>query len=248
LLGRRTDAAEQVEDHARVYAKVPADQADDDDRANTETTPTSGHSARCAGLAIVFDIAAGPEIICAHLSFSNRAGATGGGHALSIPPGGNERLFWSNDHHAAVCRGAAHAQRSSFKANDQMELCPADVRDANRGSRNTNAATARRPGRVLRLEALPAFSPSPSSPAAATHQPQQQQQHDRTYKGIEDQSHEPGAEMDTEPRQKPIADKRADQANDQVPDQAETAAFHYSAGKPSGDNADDQDNDETLIG
>jgi hypothetical protein len=54
--------------------------------------------------------------------------------------------------------------------------------------------------------------------------------------------------METELGQQPVADKRPDQANDQVADQTETAAFHHSAGEPSGDNSDDQDDEETLIG
>src|SRR5579872_4504353 len=80
LLRRRADTVEQVENYIRIHARIPAHQADDDDNADTETAATPGYSARCARLAIVFDIAAGTEIICAHLSFSNRglAGATGG--------------------------------------------------------------------------------------------------------------------------------------------------------------------------
>src|SRR5689334_18660459 len=72
LLGRRTDTAEQVENYVRIDAKIPANQADDDDGADTETAAPAWHTARCARLAIVFDVAAGTKIICAHLSFSNR--------------------------------------------------------------------------------------------------------------------------------------------------------------------------------
>ena len=69
LLGGQTEAVEQVEDHVRIHAKIPAYQADDDDGSDAETAPTSRHPARCARLAIVFDIAAGTEIIGAHLSY-----------------------------------------------------------------------------------------------------------------------------------------------------------------------------------
>ena len=40
--------------------------------ADAESATAPWHPARCAGFAIVFDIAAGTEIIRAHLSFSNR--------------------------------------------------------------------------------------------------------------------------------------------------------------------------------
>ena len=54
--------------------------------------------------------------------------------------------------------------------------------------------------------------------------------------------------MDADPRQQPIADKRADQANNQVTDQSEAAAFHYSPGQPSGDDPNQKNNEQTLIG
>src|SRR5690348_6491807 len=54
--------------------------------------------------------------------------------------------------------------------------------------------------------------------------------------------------METEPRQQPIADKCADQADDQIADQPKSAALHHSAGEPSRDNSDDQDDEETLVG
>src|SRR5215471_7248815 len=108
LLGRRTEAVEQVEDYVRIHAKIPAYQADDDDGSDAETAPTSRHPARCARLAIVFDIAAGTEIIGAHLSFPNRVPLElKGGSALSNSPRSKERLLLSNknDHvHSPAAR------------------------------------------------------------------------------------------------------------------------------------------------
>ena len=57
-----------VEQHARIDAEVPADQSDNDDRADTEAAGSARHAAaRGARFAIVFDIVAGTEIIGAHL-------------------------------------------------------------------------------------------------------------------------------------------------------------------------------------
>src|SRR5689334_9619642 len=101
-------------------------------------------------------------------------------------------------------------------------------------------------GDPLRGRGLPAPSPPPPTQATAD-EPEQEQQHHGSDKGVEDQRDDAGAEMDTEPRQQPVADERTDQANNQIADQSETAAFHHSAGKPSGDNADDQDDQKTFV-
>ena len=95
--------------------------------------------------------------------------------------------------------------------------------------------------------ALPASPPTPATPTAA-HQPKDQKKHHRTYEGIDDKGNDPSAKMDAEARQQPITDKCTDQANNQVADQSKATTRHYSAGKPSRDNADDQDDEETLIG
>jgi hypothetical protein len=62
-----------VEQHGRIDAKIPADQADDDDGADAEPAGAARHAAaaaRGAQLPIVLDIVAFAEIIGAHLSFS----------------------------------------------------------------------------------------------------------------------------------------------------------------------------------
>ena len=74
LLRGRAAAGENlraVEQHAGIDAEVPADQSDNDDRADAEAAGAARHAAaRRALLAIVLDIAAGAEIIGAHCSFS----------------------------------------------------------------------------------------------------------------------------------------------------------------------------------
>jgi hypothetical protein len=98
------------------------------------------------------------------------------------------------------------------------------------------------------LVTLPASPPTPATETTAAHQPKQQKKHHRANEGVDDQGNDPGAKMDANPRQQPVADKCADQANNQVTDQSKAAAFHDSAGEPSGDNADDQYDEKTLIG
>ena len=68
-----------VQKHARVDTEVPADQADDNDRSDPEAARSAWHAAatRCTGLAIVFDIVAGPKIIGTHMPFSIRKSGAG---------------------------------------------------------------------------------------------------------------------------------------------------------------------------
>src|SRR5262249_4172993 len=57
-----------VEKHARIDTEIPADQADNDDRADAETTGAAGYTA--ARFAIVLHIVTGTKIIGTHCSFS----------------------------------------------------------------------------------------------------------------------------------------------------------------------------------
>src|SRR6516225_6517519 len=54
--------------------------------------------------------------------------------------------------------------------------------------------------------------------------------------------------MNVKSRQKPISDKCANKANDQIADQSETAAPHHEAGQPPGNNPDKNNCHQTLIG
>src|SRR5262249_46505400 len=101
LLGRRTEPAEHVEDHVRIDAKIPADQADDDDGANAEAAATR-HPARCASLAVVFDVAAGTEVVGAHLCHSPSCSLElqAAAQPLSNSPRGNESPLPAKKSHA----------------------------------------------------------------------------------------------------------------------------------------------------
>jgi hypothetical protein len=83
---------------------------------------------------------------------------------------------------------------------------------------------------------------------SAANQPEQQEKHHGAYESVQNQRDDAAAEVNTDARQQPIADKRADQAYNQIADQSEAAAFHHSAGEPARNNANNQDDQETFIG
>jgi hypothetical protein len=53
--------------------------------------------------------------------------------------------------------------------------------------------------------------------------------------------------VEVEARQKPVANKRANDADRSVADESETIAAKHLADQPSGERADKQDNDHALI-
>src|SRR5262249_29502890 len=57
-----------IEQHARIDTEIPADQADNDDRADAETTCAAGYAA--TRFAIVLHIVTWTKIIGTHCSFS----------------------------------------------------------------------------------------------------------------------------------------------------------------------------------
>src|SRR6185437_2235793 len=80
LLRPRCAAGENlrpVQQHARIDTEIPADQSDDDDRADAEPAAAARHSdaAANAARAIVFNVVAGPEIVGTHALFSCRVPA-----------------------------------------------------------------------------------------------------------------------------------------------------------------------------
>jgi hypothetical protein len=96
---------------------------------------------------------------------------------------------------------------------------------------------------------LPAAAPSrPVTPTASADQSKKEEQYHGANEGVDDQSDHADAEMDTELRQQPVADESADQADDKIANQAESAAARHTPGKPAGNNADDKDHQKTLIG
>jgi hypothetical protein len=92
-----------------------------------------------------------------------------------------------------------------------------------------------------------------SAPAASTTKPtayqsQDQQKHDGSYEGVDDQSNDPGPEVNTKARQQPVTYERSDQTNEQITNQSKAATLHHSACQPTGDNSDHDNDEQTLIG
>src|ERR1700740_2058383 len=54
--------------------------------------------------------------------------------------------------------------------------------------------------------------------------------------------------MNTERRQQPISDKCANKTDEQIADQSKATARQYVTGHPSGDNPNQNNNQQTLIG
>src|SRR5215813_5603270 len=99
-----------------------------------------------------------------------------------------------------------------------------------------------------RSQRLPASSPATSTESSTANQAKQQQKNDGAYEGIQNERDDTGAEMNADARQQPVTDESADQTDDQIANQSEAAALHNPTGQPAGNDADDQNDQETLIG
>ena len=86
----------------------------------------------------------------------------------------------------------------------------------------------------------------PSTAANPGDQPEKNEQDDRAECGVGDERDLTGTEVDAQLRQQPIADKCPDDADDQVADETVAATPHDVAGEPSGDNADNNNDDQTV--
>ena len=85
---------------------------------------------------------------------------------------------------------------------------------------------------------LPTSPPTPSPPASATNEPDDQQQYQRADGGVDDRRNNARAKMDAELRKQPTTDERANDSNDEIADDPKSGALHDLAGQPSGNEAD----------
>src|SRR5580704_9383860 len=95
--------------------------------------------------------------------------------------------------------------------------------------------------------AAPAITPAAAPPSCAGEDPDYHEEHDRADGRVGDQRKHPDAEVDAQPRQQPIADERADDAYDQIPDEAKAPAIDDLSCQPTGDNTDDHDDEQALV-
>ncbi len=78
------------------------------------------------------------------------------------------------------------------------------------------------------------------------HQADDEQQDHSTDRGVDDGSEKPPADMDTEVAEQPGADEGTDDANDYVANQAKANPFDDNASKPTGNRADDDEDDQCF--
>src|SRR5271155_3146669 len=97
--------------------------------------------------------------------------------------------------------------------------------------------------RPMRLEEpLKAKARGYSAPLRAFYQTQDDQQDHRADEGIDDFTNEPRSDRKPDDRQQITGNQAADDADDDVADQSEAATLHDHTGKPTGNRADDQPN------
>src|ERR1700737_489672 len=84
----------------------------------------------------------------------------------------------------------------------------------------------------------------PSAPSVD--EPENEQKQDGADGGGDDGRHDPGTEVDAQLRQQPTADQGANDADADVGNHAEAGAANHLARKPSGDQTDQQDDEETF--
>src|SRR5262249_36037440 len=99
-----------------------------------------------------------------------------------------------------------------------------------------------------RSQRLPASSPATSTESSTANQAKQQQKNDGAYEGIQNERDDTGAEMNADARQQPVTDESADQTDEQIANQPDAAALHTPPAQPPGNDADDKNDQETLMG
>jgi hypothetical protein len=86
---------------------------------------------------------------------------------------------------------------------------------------------------------LPTTTPTPA--ASAPQESDNEEQHDRADRGIENQTDDSGSEMDIEARHQAVSNERAYQSDDDVADEPETGPAHDLTCQPSSNQADNKD-------
>ena len=106
-------------------------------------------------------------------------------------------------------------------------------------------AATRYPG-IISVSPAPAPAP-PIQDALSVQHADDEQEHDRADERVHDHGDNAGAEKNVESRQQPMTDQGTQTAHDDVPDQAEARAPDQHAGKPAGDETDQNDDQQAFI-
>jgi hypothetical protein len=86
-----------------------------------------------------------------------------------------------------------------------------------------------------------------SAPSARAREPQRQQEHDRSDRGVNDEADDSETEMNSKAMQKPVADEGANDSNRRVTDETKPVAPYDLACQPSGNEPHDQNDYQSLI-
>jgi hypothetical protein len=84
------------------------------------------------------------------------------------------------------------------------------------------------------------------APRRSSHEPQEQQQDNRSDGGVDDVRRRANAEMNAQSRQNPVANEGAENSDNNVTNESEAAASHELPCQPSGDKSNQQDHKQTL--
>jgi hypothetical protein len=95
---------------------------------------------------------------------------------------------------------------------------------------------------------LNSSSPPATTSVATANQAKQQEKYNGSDKGIDDQGDNPDPEVNTQPRQQPIANEGADQTDQQVSNESKAATLHHPARQIAGNDSDNDDDEEALVG
>jgi hypothetical protein len=88
--------------------------------------------------------------------------------------------------------------------------------------------------------------PLATAPSARSYEPQSEKEHNRSDGGVDRETDNAGAEMNSEAMEKPVADESANNANGHVADETETVALYNLARQPPGNDPDDQNDNQPL--
>src|SRR5262245_59957596 len=112
---------------------------------------------------------------------------------------------------------------------------------------SSRACAARSTRSAVRGESEAASRKGKSPSATAVNEPQDDQENNRSDGGHDDGRNDAGAEVDAQLGQEPTPDERADNSDADVRDEAIAGAFDDLSGKPSRDQADQQNDENRFI-
>jgi hypothetical protein len=85
-----------------------------------------------------------------------------------------------------------------------------------------------------------------TAPPARSYEPQNEKEYNRSDGGVDRETDNAGAEMNSEAMEKPVADESANNANSHIADETETISPYNLAGQPPGDDPGGQNDNQPF--